>query len=349
VRFLGFVNLTPFAAQPLLLSDERGTDVYTFVVKATFGLRADRGETTVAVADEQVPVCLEPVYHGDPAAASLKYDADIALTKLGTDVVLIGHARPLHGAATYVDVSLTVGPARLTVRVFGDRVWTTALGRWTASAPTPFEAMPLVYERAFGGWDRSNADPTRHEYEPRNPVGVGFVSKKHGAPREGTPLPNLENPYEPIGSPTDRPAPLGFGYIGPHWQPRLGYAGTYDDRWQQKRMPLLPDDFDRRFYNAAHPALSLQGFLRGGEAVEVVNASPLGALRFWLPAFMPYGTLRMNDGETHRVALALDTIILNTDEDRLFLVWRGGLPVQKRTHDIVWSKVQLTSNGGSAQ
>ncbi len=350
MEYQGFVNRTPFAAQALLMSDERGADVFVCVVKATFALHRERDGTSVSVADQQASICLAPVHHGDdPATSSLKYDLDVAPVKTGTDVVLIGHAHAPHAGATYADVSFTVGPARSFVRAFGDRVWTSVLGRWIASAPAPFEAIPLVYERAFGGWDRSNADPARHDYEPRNPVGVGFVSKKYGSLRDGAPLPNLENPYEPISSPTDRPAPVGFGFIGPHWQPRAGLAGTYDDRWTKERMPLLPDDFDRRFYNAAYPALALLGFLQGGEPVEVLDGLPQRALRFLLPTAQPSATVRMMDGTTHRLPMALDTVIVNTDEDRLLLVWRGSAFVYKRVHDVLWAKAELLSDIGGVR
>jgi len=346
VESLGFVNLTPFAAQPLLLSDERGADVLTFVVRATYALQPLQVGAPLTVEEEQAPVCLAPEYTGKPESSSVRYDSDAVVAKLATDVVLIGQAHAPHARATHADVSLAVGPVRSVVRVFGDRIWTKTLGRWSASAPEPFEAIPLVYERAFGGWDRSNPDVAKHEYEARNPVGVGFVSKKHGKVQEGTRLPNLEQPRDLIGSPNDRPAPAGFGFIGPHWQPRVALAGTYDDQWKARRMPLLPEDFDRRFYNAAHPALTAGGFLRGGEPVEIANASPRGTLRFQLPQVRPLATVRMKDGATHRVDMALDTVIVNTDEDKLFLVWRGSLPIHKRIHDVLWAKAQPAGNGG---
>jgi hypothetical protein len=349
VAYEGFVNLTPFAAEPLLLSDERGGDAFTCVVKATLSLSQYRGGWAVAVAEEQVPVCLKPVHYSEPALSSIKYDCDAVLTKPGTDVVLIGHAYAPEVGARYADVSLSVGQARSVVRVFGDRVWRSSLGRWAATVPEPFEAVPLVYERAFGGWDRTNADPARHEFEPRNPVGVGFVSKKHGVVREGLPLPNVENPYELIASPADRPAPVGFGFVAPHWQPRVAYAGTYDERWKTHRMPLLPDDFNRHFYSAAHPALIVAGFLAGGEAVEIINASRRGTMRFTLPVVRPYITVKTVDGAVQRLGAALDTVIFEPDQDRLFLIWRGSVSIHKRTHDIAWAKAQLAGDGVSLQ
>lgn len=350
MAYQGFVNLTPFAAEPLLLNDERGADVFTCVVKATFSLHGHADGTSLALADEQVPVRVAAEYNGDdPAASSVKFDAETALLKLGTDLVLIGHAHAQSARAAYVDVALSIGPVRNVVRVFGDRVWRTTMGRWSPSPPEPFEAMPLVYERAYGGWDRSHPNPANHEYEPRNPAGVGFVSRKHGVAREGSPLPNLENPYEPISSPTDRPAPAGFGFIAPHWQPRMTYAGTYDDGWKKRRMPLLPDDFDRRYYNAAHPTLALNGFLRGGEPVELVNASPRGPLRFSLPTASLVTSIKLQDGSIQRTGMVLDTVILDADEHRLNLIWRGSVPVHKRVHDIVWAKTELYGEGGAAR
>ncbi len=336
---MGFVNLTPFAAEQLLLGDERGGDVLTFVVKATYAMTPAASGIGLAVAEEQVPVQVAPEYYDDPETGSVKYDSDAVYTKLGTDVVLIGHAHAA-GDMTEMDVRLRVGPLGMTVRVFGDRVWTKTAGRWRISGPQPFQAMPLVYERAFGGWDRTNPDESKHEYEPRNPAGVGFLAKR-GKPHEGTPLPNLEDPRALIKRPKDRPAPVGFGFIGPHWHPRVQYSGTYDRRWEQKRMPLLPEDFDRRFYNAAHPMLAAGGFLQGGELVEVANASRHGFLRFQLPVAHPQATVKMKDGGLNRVPMNLDTVIVNTDDDRLFLVWRGSMSIQKKTHEMLWAKTQL--------
>src|SRR5208337_4822029 len=90
--------------------------------------------------------------------------------------------------------------------------------------PEPFERIPLVWERAFGGWDRSHADPAKHTCEPRNPVGTGF-RQKHGHPEEGVRVPNLEDPRYPSRHYGDAPPPAGFGFTGPSWQPRAAFAG----------------------------------------------------------------------------------------------------------------------------
>jgi hypothetical protein len=105
-------------------------------------------------------------------------------------------------------------------------------------------------------------------------------------------------------------------------------------------MPLLPRDFNRRHFNAAHPDLITQGFLRGGEAVRVVNASRLGTLEFNLPVVSLEAVVMFNDGDRVSSLMNLDTVTVNTDENRVFAVWRTHFVVHRRTHDIAWVKTQ---------
>ena len=161
------------------------------------------------------------------------------------------------------------------------------MGLDSITSPQPFDKMPLVYERAFGGGDRTNPEPQKHVVETRNPVGVGYRHKTYGRFVNGRKLPNFEDPKHPIKSSKNTPPPAGFGFIGPEWEPRRKNAGTYDDNWMKNKMLLVPDDFDRRYYNAAHPDLVVQGYLKGNEPVEVVNASPRGTLSFDLPGIAP--------------------------------------------------------------
>src|SRR5262249_7655055 len=64
----GFQNLTPFAAETLLLLDEQGAQVVTLVAKATYTI----AEGSLVLADEQAPIVKAPVYHGAPGTSSLK-------------------------------------------------------------------------------------------------------------------------------------------------------------------------------------------------------------------------------------------------------------------------------------
>lgn len=323
-------NLTPFAAQELYLADPEGRDLLVVVVKATYDIRAGRA---LSVAEEQVPVDVAGTYYGDPATTAIRYEPEIAPFKVATDVVLVGHA--YSPGAPQVDVGLQVGPVSRVVRVFGDRVWTSSLGFLGPSNPVPFETMPITYDRAFGGWDTSPEDDAKHTVEARNPVGVGFHPSRHSVFEEGSPLPNVEDPRSLIRSFQDTPAPAGFGFTGPSWMPRASFGGTYDDTWVAERMPVLPEDFDPRFYNAASVGLIAPGLLRGDENVAIVNASPDGRLQFALPGEPPPRcTVASRTGGEEELEMELDTVILDTDASQTYLLWRGRTLIPDGPHSI---------------
>lgn len=334
-------EFTPAACEKLFLLDEKGRDLLVVVVKRTLQI-TQRG---LIPSEEQRPVDLAGELYGEPGISSYRYEPEIAPPKPATDIALIGHARASKPGQTEIDVTLRVGPVAKTVRVFGDRFWDKLLGMETITPPRPFEKIPLMYERAFGGWDRTHPDPERHTYEPRNPVGRGYRDRKRGKFVEGAPLPNLEEPRRPIRDSKDAPPPAGFGFIGPDWTPRRDYGGTYDEAWAATRAPLSPDDFDRRYYNAAHPDLIAPSRLRGDEAVEIVNASPNGTLRFNLPGGAPPDVrVRLSDG-ARTIPTALDTVIINTDEGRVSLLWRASLDIHGKV-DRVREVTLLQSNTG---
>src|SRR6185436_16177542 len=316
-------NRTPFALSALPLIDEQGQPVLTVVVKGTFAIGTD-GRCTRA--EEQVPVNVggEP-WGEDPLTSSYRYEPEVAFIKPATDVVLIGHAWAPRAGTTEMSVGIKVGPARKEALVFGDRGWFKSMGQVGMSKPRAFEKIPLRWERAFGGWDRSHPDPNRHACEARNPVGVGARPSKSFD--EGMRLPNLEDPQHPLRKLGDAPPPAGFGFVSPHWQPRAALAGSYDERWQKERAPLLPKDFDRRHLNAA-PAGLVTPYLRGDETVVTVGATPQGQFRFNLPgAAPPLVRVALHDRLDQAPVMNLDTVIVEPDERRLMLLWRGMIPL----------------------
>src|SRR5262245_38074998 len=191
----------------------------------------------------------------------------------------------------------------------GERVWERGLMFLKPSPPEPFEKIPLVWERAFGGMDES-VDPP--ECEPRNPVGCGFRAKKSKLAAEEGRVPNLESPKNGMRGTNSRPEPVGFGFIGPHWQPRVQHAGTYDEAWMKNRAPLLPADFNPRFFQTAPSDQILETLPDGNIPVEVDHASPSGKLAFTLPR--PQLEAKARFGTAYEsLAMKLDTIVFDGD------------------------------------
>jgi len=236
-------------------------------------------------------------------------------------------------------VSLQVAQLRKVVRVFGERVWTRALA-WVMSRPLPFEEMPLTYERAFGGWDRSHPDPQHHAADERNPVGTGFASESRAERLEGLRLPNLEDPNHAIDQWKARPPIAGFGFVGRGWLPRRLLAGTYDSAWSETRSPLLPKDFDERFYNGAPSDLVATPHLRGGERVQVQGASRRGTLAFDLPAPDLEVVLSIRR-EISTAKPVLDTVIIEPDDERVVMSFRATFACPRLLPHIEVAQVKL--------
>lgn len=325
-------NSSPFTPSITLFPNEQGIDTLYVIIKATFQL----GEN-VSIAEEQLPPTMADEYWGEPDTSSLKYGSDMHLCKPSTDVILIGQAWvPAEQKAQAIDVRLSVAERQKTIRVFGNRIWQQG----AVSAPAPFQHMPLVYEYAYGGIHVIDPDKQKILAEERNPIGRGFRGKKTTRELEGLPLPNLEDPTSLIRNPGDHATPACFAFVSPAWLPRRSYAGTYDSAWQKKRAPYLPDDFDSRFINAAHPDFIFDRYLQGGETVQLDNLSRHGSLCFQLPICQLEAKVRIA-GHTERPPLNLETVLIEPEEERLSMVWRAALPCDKQTLKVEQVDINL--------
>jgi hypothetical protein len=333
-------NETAFVLEPLFLADIQNRPVFVPLVKATYTM-ADRGE--LVLSEKQQPTELAGQYYGNPEVSSLKYEPEGVYFKPATDVVLLGHAyAPHQAAATEVQVGFRVGALQKVAKVVGDRLLTRRAGMSFVSDPVPFIKMPLVYERAFGGWDRSDADSAKHNFEARNPVGMGY--RCDARLNDDVALPNIEDPANPIRRLGDAPMPIGFGFISPNWQPRAALAGTYDKAWNATRKPRLPLNFDVRFFNSASSGLVAPGYLVGDEPVVVVNASTEGRAAFRLPGVpAPVCDVQLRGAITTPTPTRLDTVIVNMDERRVFLLWRAHVVLPRGPHQLVAATVHQHS------
>lgn len=322
-------NQTPHRVELLQLTDEQAVAQVVPCVQASLVITPDG----LAPVTPPLAIAIGGKWRGDPATSSMVSEPQIAFTKPGTDVVLRGHAWTPQPGATEGMVGIRVGPLQKTARVFGDRRYQSRFGMTSISRPEPFERIPIVAERAYGGWDKRDEDPRRHACEARNPVGRGFWLRAPDG--DDKLLPNFEDPQDLIGSWSDRPVPACFGFIGPEWQPRLAFAGTYDEAWARNRKPLLPNNFDRRFFNAAAPGLVSPTPLRGDEEVVVVGCSAQQRVAFRLPfAMAPGCRAELLGGRWVDIPLKLDTVTVDMDLGVVTLLWRGCHPSRNGLHDV---------------
>lgn len=333
-------NHTPFLAERFVVLDKRGTENLVVAVKGTWDI-AQGGE--LSPSGEQEPICPVEEFHGEPDISSVRREGELGLPKPATDVFLRGAAISPVRAVPYVDVICRIGPVSQSARIFGERVWRKSGSGVAISSPRPFDAIPLIWENAYGGEDDSPDDPRNRGFELRNPVGRGFRAKESKRSWDGALLPNIEDPLRPMRHPDDRVDPVGFGPTARSWMPRRSFAGTYDPKWVEERMPLLPEDFDDRFHNAAPPGLVVSGFLRGGEPVDIAGCTKPGRLSFHLPTSRPTVTVRFRDREVP-VAMEMNTVTVDTERLRLHLLWKGQVHVHREV--VLIREIGIHADGG---
>lgn len=325
-------NTSKLAFELLFLTNEEGVAVCVPLVQATYALTPG---APLDLLTKQPAVNIAGAWWGDPAAHSMKLEPQIAFMKPSTDIVLLGHAYPNNKERTEGLVGIRVGNTQKVARIFGNRHIVKHMGFMRATPPEPFDSIPLTYEHAYGGWDRRDADPNKHSFEARNPAGVGFWDSKQTGDAEVI-MPNIEDPNQLYQSTSDRPPPTGFGFISPDWQPRSAFAGTYDKAWSDARKPLLPKDFDRRFFNSASPGLIAPNYLLGNEAVTVVGATESGRVDFTLPGIpVPTCRLHLKNGAPTILQTVLDTLLVDMEHRTVTLTWRAHLAVRRGAHDVV--------------
>jgi hypothetical protein len=316
-------NETPFQVDRALLLDAKGGHVWVVTIKATYRLD-DRDKP--AVHETQEPVILSPKWSGEPGKSSLLRESELTVEHPGTDVTFNATACAPEGRKVHqLDVGVMVGQLKKMLRVFGERVWYKGLGGLTKTAPLPFERIPIVWERAYGGTE-----------DARNPIGRGFATTASNLVEQ--PLPNIEDLAHPIQSWKDRPHPAGLGAIPVHWSPRRELGGTYNEAWRRRRMPLWPEDYDARFHQAAPPGLSSQQPLHGGEIVSTVGLVPAGKLTFQVPREHLVVETR-HAGNWSRQRVHLERLIVEPSERKVLLVWSARLNCATRGRDVEVSRV----------
>ncbi|WP_343641945.1 DUF2169 domain-containing protein [Roseateles sp.] len=324
-------NRTRYVSDGVWHRDSEGAEIWVVAVKATYDVLPS-GVLRLARVQEPLRSGPEPF----PGLESPRWETDFGPRKAATDVVLIGHAHAPVGsdgqprAVDQLQAGFSVGPVHRRLRVWGDRHWQSSAPDASASKPTPFLRVPLVFERAFGGPGEIDGRMAL------NPVGLGWPSPTRSGRNS---LPNLEDENHPICRPTDQPEPAAVGVVAGHWPWRSRHAGTHDDAWMLQRYPLPPVDQDPRLFQIAPPAQQVPGHLRGGEPVSLLNLTPPGFARegridFRLPRLSLAFTTQFSQGPKERGRSVIHTVILDTDAPRVIVVHHMALPCHARVNEL---------------
>ncbi|WP_305047143.1 DUF2169 family type VI secretion system accessory protein [Geoalkalibacter sp.] len=284
-------------------------------------------------------------YRGEPGRSSLAAACETVPFKQGAELLLSGTAQPPGAGRTVgeVEIGLRRGEGATwskTLRVFGRRRWTTGLLMAVPGDPEPLDAVPLIYENAYGGSDPADPD----KIFAANPVGRGYSER--GRRLKGLELPQLETGPRCITSPTARPAPAGFGPLSPLWEPRLGaFAALNADATPQVGCPW-GREVAADLFNAAPRDQRFAEPFRGGECLTLrgmVAGAPSG-VPVHLPRLRPE-VRRVRAGQVETVEVCCDTLVMDTDARQIHLVYRAALSWEARNNDNVLVVVRDLDNG----
>lgn len=324
-------NYTPFSPIFFESRTPHGRDFYVVALRGTFQIVPF---STIQPAPEQRPIVEADVYHGEPNCSSVFIESDLAPYKPKSDIHVnaVAHApggRPLSSWPVHV----RIGNLNHCVRVTGPRSWVRdGKEDFHLTEPEPCIEVPVRYELAFGGvwknvWGQSDVCQ-------ENPIGLGYLRDGEMPDEDVVQAPQIESPEDPIGDIGIQHRPVGLGPIARAWLPRRSFAGTYDNAWLAHRWPNLPEDFDPRHHNSAHPALIYPGHLCGDEEVVLNGLRPTGTQRFNLPGYWMVLMVHLGDGRQSFAPMLLDTLFIDAVDQLVYLTWRGSFPASARINVV---------------
>ena len=336
------MNKTPLTTIAFPIVDDDGDLMLTVVAKGTFDIVPG---DLARFSAQPSPIRITPVRWDMKNPSSVRYEDDLAPFKPSTDVIVNATAYAPGGKPLPLwRAGVRVGALQKRVTVTGPRAWVhTPLLGWSLTEPVAVRQVPLRYELAFGG-----------EGFEENPVGKGYLDPAKIDKSKAIPAPQIL-PTPPLHAALRSNAELerglggevgraagavksvggaypveGFGAIAKPWQPRRARAGTFDETWAAQEKPSLPADFDMSYWNAAHPDLCVDGFLRGDERVTLTAMHPEHeSLLFRLPGQLVAVGLVHGSGFRHGAPARLDTVFIDADAMRVELTWRATMPLFK--------------------
>lgn len=319
---MNLTNSTVFNANYSTGYAKDGRNVLIVIVKATYQIIPENSE--LIIHTEQQPIIQADVSTGKPGYSAVIYETDFSTYKPFCDVLLNGYAHIPHGEiSTQVDVSMKIkGYINKSFRVKGHRTW-------KHPRPAKFNKMSISYDNAFGGID--STDLVKLKIYMPNPVGTGYSYHKKNI--SDLALPNTEEIGDSITRPDGKYTPMSYGPIGRAWPSRVGYAGTYDQKWIENTMPFYPEDFDYRYFQCAPPEQQMP-HIKGGEEVNLVNLSKYGHLSFTLPEQNIPVTVIFKKGTSVQYQSVVDTVIFEPEYERVIMVSRAMIPLSNDIHDV---------------
>ena|GEM_PF-4721704 len=271
----------------------------TIIVKISLGLVHER----TAWPTTPLELVLEDRRRDANPNASLVEACEVMPFMPNAGVILFAHAcapqgRPVPALSARLAVFREGSLIDKTVHVFGERAANAS------QHPRPFERVPLVYERTWGG-------PNSED----NPVGV---------PSGAASLPSICDATNPT-------RPAGFGPISRQWPQRKRLLGVTDSTRIDAPIADFPNGFDFRWFNPAPTDQQIE-YLRGDEWIVLDGMHPtLPRVQSRLPQMRGtacvYFVGTNSVSHSQLVDLVADMLVIDAERLVASVIFRGSLPL----------------------
>lgn len=296
----------------------------------------------IAVAEEQPSPLLADSHYGKPMETSLKDANEIGAFKQGAEYYLHGKAYTRTGAENRAHVSVEIRQRDISRRkqlvVLGEHGWEKGLIGARRGEPTPFAALPLRYENAYGGSHDKSGQREKH-----NPVGRGFNPSgwKIVDPR----APQIEYVGQSALSPS-RPCPVaGFGPLPVFWAPRQARFGTPSEMPLDGQGCAWGSDAQPSLHHCAPQDQWLAHAFTGGETLTLLGffADHPEPVTLTLPSWQTAALLIRRGHSPQRLHTECDTLVIDTEQRTLTLIARTRIDPATLDGQPAWLRLLAAS------
>ncbi len=307
--------------------DEHGDEVWVVSAKRVWSVLDNDW-----LVPELVEIYDDPQYAGEPGFSALIHDSEFSIFKANTDVIVAGRARAYaKRPVTAMECRLLIdGHIDKTLQVFGPRSWVEHGGAVTVSSAQSFIERDIDYSHAIGGDDE------------RNRIGGGVASSNKRLLEQT--VPSIFYAKEDWSATANKVRVAGFGPIPPFFKQRYQLAGTFDEQWLENRRPLLPVDFDRRYYQSAPLDQQCKGYLVGGERLMLSGFNHDDILAFRLPRERYVAVADFGDHLTEQ-PMALHTLFVDTEKQMISITYSAAFACQEQEHLLKTTTIQSVQAG----
>jgi len=316
--------------------DKTGHEHLVVVVKATYALPARNDQMPRPQMPPQ-PIAAADQWAGEPGLSAPLYESDYVLRKARCDLLFNACAQfaPDETGMKRLVAGFEFGDCQKMLSACGARQWKSGALGSRPSDPEVIEApVPLHMGNAYGGTVRMSAlkvEPELLTAHPENPMGTGYCPNSALLHRSEHAPPMLELSGHPVRGPTDKGLqPAALSVLPRTSQSRGKWAGTYDEAWRREQAPMLPHDFDERYFQSA-PEDQQVPHPNGGERVRLHRmVKGHAVLEFVLPKLSGLRIkLLTREYAVYELAPVVDTLYFETELQRMSVVWRASLSIQR--------------------